>query len=66
MPDADGNATPAHSAAQIQELREHRAMLIAYLSSKVKAADWHAVADAAMDLREIEAKLSVFGVGGTP
>ena len=57
MPDADGNALPS----QVQELREHRAMLIAYLLSKVKAGDWHAVADASMDLRELEAKLSVLG-----
>src|ERR1700687_1404427 len=33
--------------------------LIAYLLVKVKAGDWHACADAAMDLREIEAQLKV-------
>ena len=35
---------------------EHHAVLVAYLKSKVEIADWHAVADAAMDLRELEAK----------
>lgn len=33
-----------------------RDVLIAYLKMKVDAGDWHAVADAAMDLRELEAK----------
>jgi len=40
-------------------LLEQKTDLIRYLGSKIKAADWHAVADAAMDLREIEAKLDV-------
>ena len=40
-------------------LLEQKADLITYLGSKIKAGDWHAVADAAMDLREIEAKLDV-------
>lgn len=30
-----------------------------YLILKVKTKDWHAVADAAMDIREIEAKIKV-------
>ena len=33
--------------------------LMRYLRVKVEAHDWHAVADAAMDLREVEAKLSM-------
>ncbi len=41
------------------ELAEQRAQLIAYLLSKVKSGDWHACADAAMDLREIDAKLEL-------
>lgn len=41
----------------IEELEEQKRALIAYLISKVKAEDWHAVADAAMDLREVEALL---------
>ncbi len=39
------------------QLREQRLMFIQYLKSKTKAQDWHAVADAACDLREIDAKL---------
>jgi hypothetical protein len=31
-----------------------RRVMIGYLQSKVEDGDWHAVADAAMDLREIE------------
>lgn len=33
--------------------------MIAYLILKINDEDWHGVADAAMDLREIEAKLEV-------
>ena len=40
-------------------LEAHRLDLIAYLRSKTQAEDWHAVADAACDLREIEAKIQV-------
>jgi hypothetical protein len=43
-------------------LCEQRLTLTAYLLSKVKAGDWHAVQDAASDIREIEAKLSVLRV----
>lgn len=43
----------------IAELQEQRTTLVAYLFSKWKAADWHGCADAAMDLREIDAKLEV-------
>ncbi len=39
-----------------QELEEQKAALIAYLKSKTAAGDWHACADACMDLREIDAK----------
>ena len=42
-----------------QELTEQKATLIAYLQNRLKAQDWHGVADAAMDLRETEAKLEV-------
>lgn len=31
--------------------------MIEYLMSKVAVKDWHAVADAAMDLRELEVEL---------
>jgi hypothetical protein len=43
----------------IDDLCEQRLALTAYLLSKVKAGDYHAVQDAASDIREIEAKLSV-------
>ena len=33
--------------------------MVEYLLLKVNKEDWHGVADAAMDIREIEAKLSV-------
>lgn len=46
-------------ARMLSEVREQRAVLVAYLLCKAKAEDWHAVADAAMDIREIDAKLSV-------
>ncbi len=39
------------------ELREQKTQLIAYLLSKVKSCDWHAVMDVAVDIREIEARL---------
>ncbi len=43
---------------RIAELEEERQALIAYLKSKVKAEnDWHACADACMDLRETEARI---------
>jgi hypothetical protein len=38
-------------------LEKRRAVIIADLLSKVEAEDWHVVADAAMDLREIDAQL---------
>lgn len=34
-----------------------RETLIQYLEMKVKEQDWHGVADAAMDLRELEVEL---------
>ena len=40
-------------------LLQTRNGLIAYLELKVKVGDWHGVADAAMDLREVDAKLEV-------
>lgn len=39
------------------QLVRERAVLIDYLRVKTEAEDWHAVADAAMDLREIDAQL---------
>lgn len=33
--------------------------LVTYMRSKIAIRDWHAVADAAMDIRELEAKIEV-------
>ena len=43
----------------VAALLESKAALIAYLQSKIKQGDWHAVQDAASDIREIEAKLTL-------
>ena len=40
-------------------LMNRRLIIIADLESKVEAQDWHGVADAAMDLRELDAQLKV-------
>lgn len=42
-------------------LEKRRTVIITDLLSKVEAEDWHGVADAAMDLREIDAQLAVLG-----
>lgn len=41
------------------QLEHQKSSLISYLLSKVDAEDWHAVQDAASDIREIEAKLEI-------
>jgi len=46
----------------IDQLELQKTTLISYLLAKVSAEDWHAVADAAMDLREVEAKLEVLTI----
>jgi len=38
-------------------LQDHRRVLLEYLRVKTDAEDWHGVADAACDLREIDAEL---------
>jgi hypothetical protein len=43
----------------IEELLKQRETMITYLFSKAKQEDWHGVADAAMDLREIDAKVVI-------
>ncbi len=42
-----------------RDLLEQKTSLIAYLTSKIKAGDWHAVQDAASDIREIDAKIEL-------
>lgn len=41
------------------ELQAEKMILITYLKLKLEIEDWHGVADAAMDIREVEAKLSM-------
>lgn len=43
----------------LASLYKEKKALLSYLNSKVLAEDWHAVADAAMDLREIEAQVKI-------
>lgn len=45
---------------KVFDLIREREILIAYLESKMKTQDWHGVADAAMDLREVDARIEVF------
>lgn len=41
------------------ELIEQKTQLVAYLYSKLKSGDMHAVQDAASDIREIDSKLEL-------
>ena len=43
----------------LEALTKRRDVVTADLLLKVECADWHGVADAAMDLREIEAQVEV-------
>ena len=43
----------------IEELKKQKQYLIDYLLSKVSSEDWHAVQDAASDIREINAKIII-------
>ena len=43
----------------LRALARVKEALVAYLLSKVKSGDWHAVQDAASDIREILAKLDI-------
>lgn len=44
---------------QIQELENQKADLVQYLQSKLRSGDWHAIQDAASDIREINAVLRI-------
>ena len=46
--------------SSIESLENERAGMIEYLLLKVGSQDWHGVADAAMDIREIEAKIKTY------
>lgn len=41
-------------------IKKQIASLIDYMRVKIDQGDWHAVADAAMDIRELEAKIKVY------
>lgn len=43
----------------LEFLAKRRAIIVADLQGKVEAEDWHGTADAAMDLREIDAQLEL-------
>jgi hypothetical protein len=43
----------------VEELEQHIQVLIKYSEAKILQRDWHAVADAMMDIRELEAKKQV-------
>ena len=45
---------------EIKVLKSQINSLIAYMRIKIDQGDWHAVADAAMDIRELEAKIKVY------
>lgn len=44
---------------EIQKLEEKRATMHEYLLMKLSERDYHAIADAAMDLREIQVKVDM-------
>jgi hypothetical protein len=50
--------------AKVKSLKEELDMMERYLELKQQQRDWHGVADAAMDIREIEAQLRVLAQHG--
>lgn len=48
---------------KFNELIERRELMVNYLKMKVEEQDWHAVADAAMDLREIDTEIRIIKSG---
>jgi len=42
---------------QRRQLETHVRTMVEYLRMKLEQRDWHGVADAAMDIRELEARL---------
>lgn len=49
---------------KVEELESKIQHLISYINLKITLRDWHAVADAAMDIRELEAKIQVYKDSG--
>lgn len=52
--------TRLDAAAEVAALDEQIAIMERYLTMKRTVRDWHGVADAAMDIRELEAKRAVW------
>lgn len=46
-------------SSRINSLEEKKEVLVNYLKIKTKEEDWHGVADAAMDIREIVSQLEI-------
>lgn len=44
----------------VAKLQKRKLGMVDYLRLKIEEEDWHGVADAAMDIREIEAELKVW------
>lgn len=55
--------TDADRERRSTELQSQRGNLIRYMRDKMTEEDWHGVADAACDLREIDRELSVLRRG---
>jgi hypothetical protein len=54
------------TSLMISELIDQKRNMISYLKSKTKSSDWHAVQDAASDIREIDAKLFILNMQDKP
>ena len=53
----------ANMISRMKELREDKDLMNLYLKMKIRQQDWHGVADAAMDLRDIEAEVKGLELG---
>lgn len=58
-----GGAMTMQSDRLIVELERRKVGLVAYCQIKLDAGDWHAVQDAASDIRELDAKLELLKDG---
>lgn len=56
----------ANKEVMIPCLMTDKEVMIEYLFLKIRQEDWHGVADAAMDIREMEAKCSTSSIPSTP
>lgn len=59
MKDQAKDLTEPYNSTQRRQLLSKRQVLIQYLLMKVDDDDFHAVGDAAVDIREVDAKLSM-------